>query len=696
MPSPVNRYCERLGIPVPSVEDAARRPGITLAQIAAVVLLEHGGPLSIQEIATRLGRADLPPRLARPDLVAALKKAWHGQPPLVRDGDRLAIDLLSSELRSVEFAAGLRPPLVPPPAPVEFRQPGDDEPLSQEDVTAAFGERVLYGYSSIRTAAAILEGWGSPQTLDDIAARLRALTDRAGRIDDRTALAWRTDLVTIDPHGLVHLSPLASHAPAFRRDIRRMAAGRLRASADSRQFSARQSEWTERSDQRERALMASARGARRALVHIVSGGAAPDAAALIDLTHRDVEAFGGRELSTLAARLAEFDFLAGVDLRPSLRALGLDPERWLLAELRPVQKTFRPAERSAPVPVTLPGVVKATTGVAGVPADGATWARRLDSTHRHDVAGTVADEARTLCQFFEYGALHGGVRVSRRPDDRLLPVDWAMRGDPDLHAVLDAAVRAFAAIDVVIGAPPDVADPWTRAIRAEIADLPGPHLVIRTADALQEVAIHDVFAVRVADSAAAAHVRRRHSYPNDARVCQLTVTLDQIQPPIWRRLAVPAWYTLERLHGVLQTALGWTNSHLHLFRFGKECVGTPYEPGDLDESYTRSDRIVRLGAVLDLGHREFVYEYDFGDGWTHSIVVDQVRDPGEGPSLACLDGARACPPEDCGGVHGYQELLDVLFDPMHAEFESSRTWVGPAFDPERFDLRLVNEQLRQW
>jgi hypothetical protein len=271
-----------------------------------------------------------------------------------------------------------------------------------------------------------------------------------------------------------------------------------------------------------------------------------------------------------------------------------------------------------------------------------------------------------------------------------------MRGDPDLHAVLDAAVRAFAAIDVVIGAPPDVADPWTRAIRAEIADLPGPHLVIRTADALQEVAIHDVFAVRVADSAAAAHVRRRHSYPNDARVCQLTVTLDQIQPPIWRRLAVPAWYTLERLHGVLQTALGWTNSHLHLFRFGKECVGTPYEPGDLDESYTRSDRIVRLGDVLDLGHREFVYEYDFGDGWTHSIVVDQVRDPGEGPSLACLDGARACPPEDCGGVHGYQELLDVLFDPMHAEFESSRTWVGPAFDPERFDLRLVNEQLRQW
>jgi len=693
MPSPANRYCERLGIPVPRVEDAARRPGITLAQIAAVVLLEHGGPLQIQEIATRLGRADLPPRLARPDLVAALKKAWHGQPPIVRDSDRLAIDLLSSELRSVEFRAGLRPPLVPPPTPVDVRQPGDDEPLSREEVTAAFGERVLYAYSSIRMAAAILEGWGSPQTLDDIHERLRALTDYVGRIDERTARARRTDLVTVDPHGLIQLNPASSHAPAFRRDIRRMAAGRLRASADSRVFRARQAEWTQRSDQRERALMASARDARRALVHIVSAGTAPVAAALIDLTTRGVQTFVGDDRSILAARLEAFDFLAGVDLRSSLRALGLDPERWFLAELRPVQRTFRPAERAAPVSVTLPAALEATTGVARVPADAATWARRLDSKRRHDVAGTIADEARTLCHFFEYGALHGGVRLRSKRDDRLLPADWGLRGDPDLHSMLDAAVRAFADIDAVIGAPPDVADPWKHAIRAAVADLAAGHLVIRTGDILRDLTVHDVYAARVVGRKAAGLVRRRHSYPNDARVCQMTVTLDEIQPPIWRRLVVPAWYTLERLHGVLQTALGWTNSHLHMFRFGTESVGTPYELGDLDESYTRSDRIVRLGDVLDLGHREFVYEYDFGDGWTHSIVVDEIRDPGDGPSLACLDGARACPPEDCGGVHGYQELLEILFDPTHPEFESSRTWVGPAFHPEQFDRRAVNQQL---
>jgi hypothetical protein len=409
-----------------------------------------------------------------------------------------------------------------------------------------------------------------------------------------------------------------------------------------------------------------------------------------------MQVFVGDDLAGFRTSLQAFDFLAGVDLRALLRRIDLDPDDWLLAELRPVQKTFRPGEGATCVIVTLPAVVQATTGVAHVPADTAARGHAPDAKRPPDLSARVAHEARTLCQFYDYGALHGGVRVSRRPDDWLLPVAWAMRGDPDLHSVLDAAVRAFAKIDVVIGAPPEMADPWKEATRAKVADLRGPHLVIRTENAVQEVAIHDVFAVRVADPAAAAHLRPRHSYPNDARVCQLTVTLEQIQPPIWRRLVVPAWYTLERLHGVLQTALGWTDSHLHMFRFGKECVGTPYEPGDLDESYTRSDRIVRLGDVVGLGHRKFAYEYDFGDGWTHSIVVDEVRDPGEGPSLACLDGARACPPEDCGGVHGYQDLLEILFDPTHPEFESSRTWVGPAFDPERFDIHLVNQQLRRW
>ena len=687
-----NRYCQHLGIPVPRIEDVSGRPDVTLFQLAVVALLERGGPMTVDEIAARLDRATLPARLARPDFVVAVKKAWHGQPPLVRDGDeRLALDLLSSEFRHIAFVAGLRPSVVQRPAPGGLRPPKkDDEPLSEDEVTAAFSGRSLDVYSSIRRAAAVLEAWGSPQTLDDIEARLRTLTDYGSRLDVTTVRAWRTDLVAVDPDGSLRLNPTSSKVGAFRRDIRRIAATRLRANSQSRDTRVRQLEWEQQRIEEERELMAHARQSRRALLHIVPPGQPARAAAVIDLHSRGVQVFAG-DLSTLAARLQEFDLLAGVDLRTSLRALGLDPERWLLAELRPVQRTFRPADRS-PVPVTLQAVVQATTGVARVPADATTWGRLLDPKHLHEVAGRLATEARALCLLYEYGALHGGVRVRERAGDCLLPVEWGLRGDPDMYSLLDAATRACVPVDLVIGAPPESADPWTHAVRADIVDRDGEHLVIRTPGDLESLNVDDVFAVRVTDPAIAAIVRPRHTYPHDHGVWQLTVTLDGVEPPIWRRLVVPAWFTLEKVHDVLQTALGWTNSHLHMFLFGDERVGMPYELGDLDETYTRSGRIVHLGDLVALGHRRVVYEYDFGDGWTHTIDIDDVPAEEE-ERLACLDGARACPPEDCGGVAGYHRLLGILFDPTHQEFEDSRRWVGPAFEPERFDLRQVNQQL---
>lgn len=173
-----NRYCQRLGIPVPRFEAVAGRPDVTLFQLVVMALLERGGPMSMDEIAARLDRAALPARLARRDFVVAVEKAWHGQPPLVRDGDEhLALDLLSSEFRHIAFVAGLRRSVAPRPTPVDSHVPKeDDEPLSQDEVTAAFSGRSLEVYSSIRRAAAVLEAWGSPQPkrLRDVAGRLAA------------------------------------------------------------------------------------------------------------------------------------------------------------------------------------------------------------------------------------------------------------------------------------------------------------------------------------------------------------------------------------------------------------------------------------------------------------------------------------------------------------------------------------------
>ena len=179
--------------------------------------------------------------------------------------------------------------------------------------------------------------------------------------------------------------------------------------------------------------------------------------------------------------------------------------------------------------------------------------------------------------------------------------------------------------------------------------------------------------------------------PSTARIYQLDVTLQETEPPIWRRVQVPADITLHRLHEVLQTVLGWTDSHLYLFEVGPEPIyfGDP----DLVEDWPdlRPSRKTKLSRVAPAAGAKLVYEYDLGDSWRHDIVVEKVLPAQAGAGCpVCLAGKRACPPEDCGGVHGYAELLEVIADPSHEEHDSMLTWLGGSFDPEAFDLDHVN------
>jgi hypothetical protein len=171
---------------------------------------------------------------------------------------------------------------------------------------------------------------------------------------------------------------------------------------------------------------------------------------------------------------------------------------------------------------------------------------------------------------------------------------------------------------------------------------------------------------------------------------QLHVELRDVSPAIWRRLVVSAEVTLDVLHDILQAAFGWTNSHLHDFQVGDVRFGTADAEEELlvvDEAAAPIGAVAREGTV-------FLYRYDYGDDWKHSITVESVSEPGPDPAVGeCLAGARACPPEDCGGPPGYEDLLRVLADPTDAEYRDVKTWVGPRFDPERFDLDKVNKKL---
>jgi len=176
------------------------------------------------------------------------------------------------------------------------------------------------------------------------------------------------------------------------------------------------------------------------------------------------------------------------------------------------------------------------------------------------------------------------------------------------------------------------------------------------------------------------------------KLLQLKIVLRHLKPPVWRRLLVSDRLSLDQLHWTIQKIVGWDNSHLHAFYVaGVEYAGdeTARECGvHCDEKFYLHQLVKRSG-------QRFTYEYDFGDRWMHDIVVEKTNPcPGEPPPARCLAGARACPPDDVGGPHGY---LAFLHDRSNAKPDRLELWAEPAwvlaFEPERFDLDEINRRL---
>ncbi len=184
-----------------------------------------------------------------------------------------------------------------------------------------------------------------------------------------------------------------------------------------------------------------------------------------------------------------------------------------------------------------------------------------------------------------------------------------------------------------------------------------------------------------------------------AGVFEIKVTIGGIEPPVWRRLLVRADTPLDRLHGVLQAAFGWTDSHLHHFytgnrRQGLTYYGIPSPDGDNWGTPEEDERRFSLRDLVPGKGAALAYEYDFGDSWLHQIKVERVLGGEEaGPTPRCTGGARACPPEDVGGAWGYEEFLEILADPAHDGPDELQEWLGGAFDPEAFDLEAANAAL---
>ncbi len=175
-------------------------------------------------------------------------------------------------------------------------------------------------------------------------------------------------------------------------------------------------------------------------------------------------------------------------------------------------------------------------------------------------------------------------------------------------------------------------------------------------------------------------------------IFQIKVKLLHSSPPIWRRIQVTSDTTLSELHYVIQVAMGWEDCHLHQFFVMGNTSSIPDPAGGTD---FEDEGSVRLAKILRRRKSKMMYEYDFGDGWVHEIVLEDIlpAEPGADYPVV-VTGRRACPPEDCGGIWGYYRVLDAIEDPDHADHEEMKEWFEESFGPAEFYPEVANSIFR--
>lgn len=180
-------------------------------------------------------------------------------------------------------------------------------------------------------------------------------------------------------------------------------------------------------------------------------------------------------------------------------------------------------------------------------------------------------------------------------------------------------------------------------------------------------------------------------------IYQLQIALRGIEPKIWRRILVPSEVLLSDFHKIIQTTMGWINSHLHQFIKDRTFYSLKTPDDDFGAELNVVDyKNMILSDLLKTEKEAIMYEYDFGDSWLHDIVLEKKLPFDENIIYPlCVEGEMNCPPEDCGGIMGYVSMLEILNQPDHEEYMDYMEWLGEKYDPAYFDKQLVNELLQQ-
>jgi hypothetical protein len=513
---PANAYCERLGIAVPSVEDVLdRMKKPNLFHLLIAVLVERGAPMTLNEVADRLLVAGF--ERATGDMVLSLQKAWRGREPVFRDPDqRLRLDLGHPEMDLILFRAGMRgaravvPPetAVAPAPPASPMTPpvGEDVPLTEDELSAAFRGRSLGYGTSQRQAAAVLDVRQRPMALTELEEILAAFTPHRAALKEGLAKWWRTGMVRRQEDGrfLLDPTPGSAHVASMRRAVRKLAAiGYARQAEEERRARAFEAGNIARA-QRRRQEVARAAGLRRVILRALPEGKVPRALTLLDVETRALHTLVGDDLGNVGEILAPYDVLIGLHLREQLFAMGLEPDRWgRLVDLKPPQKTIRINQRGRTLAITPEMLMRATVGTSKPLGEPTVLAKYLAQGDHGKLARRLEADAKALYAFYRYGVLHGEVMLRWGFLNTSLPVDWAERGDLGIYEQLKHAMEVGEPVEVVLGgSAPGWEDPWSRGQIAWVQGVRQWDVVLRLADEVQLRDRRDIQAIRPARAAA--------------------------------------------------------------------------------------------------------------------------------------------------------------------------------------------------
>ncbi len=471
-----NPMCRSLGIAAPDLAQLKDHREANTYALLIVALLERGVPMTLAEVAERFADAGV---ASCERALLSLKRCKPARAPVYRDGDHYALDLHDDELDLWLFRLGLRgprfsvpePPAEPPEAPP---RPGPDEPLSPDELADGWrGNAPWSTFSPQRLAIAILDAHGGAMSADETI----AFADRhagARRLGPDAAQSWRSGApVQATPDGrwvLDRHHPAVASARAAVRDrvaLARKWARRSRQSSDEIEASIRESERQSAAQAAELALL------RRAIVHAFPPEA-PVAVVLVDVAERRIEELtvraGSEWLDAVRARLAPYDVIAGLGVREIVRGIGFTPGERRLVDLGPPQKSLQLNRRGRTLKITTAMLVAGSCGISRPLGDPAVLHGYLRAGDHTRLVRRLQADAKSLFWLYEYGRLHGTVRLRWGFLDERFGAPWAHRDETKLYALCKLAMQLGVPLEVVAGSAPGWAEPWARIQRCTVGE----------------------------------------------------------------------------------------------------------------------------------------------------------------------------------------------------------------------------------